>query len=457
MILVLVFAGTLMLSSAALMSFVLGQSKLGVGKIVREQAFSIAEAGLEYYHWFLTVYPDDLTNGTGGPGPYVHTYSDPQDGPVGEFSLSVQGNIACGVVQSIDVTSVGTVDTDSRFTRTLTARHAKPSVAEYAYVTNSSLWMGVGEDVVGAFHSNGGIRMDGENNALVTSAVSSWTCTSGFGCSPDQSVDGIFGAGGGGDLWQYPVGEIVFDDIVQDVSDLKTYAQTGGGLYFALSGESDAVGHHFIFNSNDTVDVYEVTGTSGEWAWNSNYGYDYSGYDGWRWEYNAITNQSYIGNYAIPSDCSLIFSEDKVWVEGTVSGKVTLVAADTGSYDPDIVVHDDLDYSVLDGSAGLTLIAEENLLISSQSPNDLIMRGIFVAQDGHFGRNYYDGNMRDTLTVQGTIVSNGRENAKWTCGSSFCSGYDTRINSYDRHLTTSPPPFTPAHSQDPEYVLWQEN
>src|SRR3989339_752005 len=58
--------------------------------ITREQAFQIAEAGINYYQWHLAHYPDDYQDGTGQPGPYVHDYVDfDTQQKIGEFSLAV--------------------------------------------------------------------------------------------------------------------------------------------------------------------------------------------------------------------------------------------------------------------------------------------------------------------------------------------------------------------------------
>ena len=170
-ILVLVFTAVFGLSVSALMSFIFSQAKLGASKEVRERALGVAEAGLDYYHWFLTHNPTDLQDGTGVTGPYVHTYTDPETGQqIGSFSLDIVGNTACGQLESIDVTSTGTVDTDSRFTRTVTGRHAAPSVAEYSYIIGDDVWAGPDRDITGPYHSNGGIRMDGTNNSTDVSA-----------------------------------------------------------------------------------------------------------------------------------------------------------------------------------------------------------------------------------------------------------------------------------------------
>ena len=69
----------------------------------------------------------------------------------------------------------------------------------------------------------------------------------------------------------------------------------------------------------------------------------------------------------------------------------------------------------------------------------------------------YDSYVNQTLlTTIGTVVSNGRIGTKWTCSGVFCSGYNNRVDTYDRLLAFSPPPFTPSSSPDFKLVLWRE-
>lgn len=456
-ILVLVFAGVFGLSVAALMSFIFTQAQLGAGKEVREEALGIAEAGLDYYHWFLAHNPGDIENGTGEAGPYVTTYSDPEIGVIGSHSLDVVGNTSCGQLQSIDITSTGTSNTDTRFKRTVRGRHAFPSVAQYSYIIGDNVWAGADRNITGPYHSNGGVRMDGTNNSPVTSAVSSWVQS--FNCNGGSSSTGVCGDGPNSSLWQYPVPEIDFDDIAANYSNLKSYAQSDG-IYLAPYGSTEipvpggypdtAVdGYHLIFNSDATVDIYQVTGTTAYWGNRSGIG--------WTADYHVIATESFIERRAIPSDCSLIFVEDKVWIEGTINGKVTVVAADvTNNYNPDVILRDDINYSTLDGSDGLTVLSEYAILIPPNSPDDLSLRGIFVAQGDRFGRAYYANDTKTQLTMSGTIVSNKRVGTSWTCSGSFCSGYLNRDNAYDRLQTTNPPPFTPGVTTTPLYVKWEE-
>ncbi len=457
-ILVLVFAGVFVMSMSALMGFILTQAQLGTEKVVREQAFGIAEAGLEYYHWFLIQHPNDLQDGTGTSGPYVHQYTDPSGGSVGNFSLSIVGNKSCGVVQSVDITSTGTSDIDPKFKRTLFGRHAAKSVAEYSYIIGADVWAGSDRNITGPYHSNGGIRMDGTNNSTVSSAVSSWLCDYSFGCSPSQTQNGVFGSGTGSALWKYPTNSISFADMATNFSNMKSYAQSSG-IYLAPYGNTTinyagyntaADGYHLIFNSDGTVDIYKVTSTSGYWGWLSD--------TGWTPDFHIIYSESFVERKTIPASCSLIFVEDKVWIEGTVKGKVTVVAADltNNGYNPDVIINGDINYSTLDGSDGLTVISENGIFIPPQSQNNLSIRGIFVAQGDRFGRSYYSYDTKNQLTIHGSIISKKRVGTSWACGNGFCSGYANRISSYDRLQTTNPPPFTPASTTTAQYVLWRE-
>jgi len=457
LVLVVVFAGVFGISVAGLIGFTLTQSRLGITKAISEEAFSIAEAGLEYYHWFLAHYPTDIQDGTGVPGPYVHTYAHPEGGDIGEFSLDIDGNFSCGVLQSIDVTSTGTSNADARFARTVFGRHAAPSVAEYAFVIGEDVWAGSDRDIYGPYHSNGGVRMDGTNNSLVTSATATWTCDSSFGCSPTQTVNGVFGSGPNTSLWQYPVPEIDFGTIGSNFSSLKTYAQTDG-IYLPpygertqnVSGYQVAIdGYHLIFNSDGTVDIYQVTYTSGWWGWLTGIG--------WRPDMHIIVDEVFLERRSIPSDCALIFVEDKTWIEGVVSGKVTVVVAEPGnSYDPNAILRDDITYAVGGSVDGITVIAEGGVFIPPQSPDDLELNGIFVAQGDRFGRAYYSNDIKSQLTLRGSVVSTKRVGTKWTCSGTPCSGYLNRDNSYDRLQTTNPPPFTPVATTTTRYIMWRE-
>ncbi len=156
----------------------------------------------------------------------------------------------------------------------------------------------------------------------------------------------------------------------------------------------------------------------------------------------------------------MIFVEDDLWVEGEARGKVTIASADliNPNVDTNVWLDGNITYTALDGSDGLLVLGEDNVRIPLYSPDQMELRGIFMAQKGHFGRNYYTSGpyLRDRLEITGSIVSKGRVGTKWTCGGIYCSGYNNRETTYDRNLMASPPPMTPYSDDEYIFINWEE-
>lgn len=99
-LLVIAFMGIFMLIMGTITSYAFEEAKYGRALLGREQALHAAEAGLEYYRWFLAHNPTDLQNGTGQAGPYTYTIKDPEtSATIANASVSVVGNAQCGQVQ----------------------------------------------------------------------------------------------------------------------------------------------------------------------------------------------------------------------------------------------------------------------------------------------------------------------------------------------------------------------
>lgn len=463
MLLALVFGAVFLSVFGGLSFYVLSENRFQLQQASSAEAFSLAEAGLEYYRWHLAHFPDDLQNGTGLPGPYVISYDDPEGGLAGTVTLTLNGNSACGQTTSVDITSVGVAAEAPGAARTLRARYARPSVGTYSYVLNDSVWAGSDRVILGPYHSNGGVRMDGTANSGVSSSLSTWNCTSSYGCSPSQpSAPGVVGSGPNQTLWTYPVPQVDFGAIAADFGTLKTLAQSDGIYYPRYSSgtnqnaESYWYGYRLTFNADDTVTVRRVDDLTNLGVTPVNPADDS---DDWA----LIADDDPYETRTLPSDCGLIFIEDHVWVEGTIPSKVTLVAANVvnAGVEPNAYLLNNIQYEATDGTDGLTLIAERNVLVSPSAPNSMTLHGIFIAQNGAFGMNAYDSctyaDKTGTLTMLGTTVSNKRTGTKWT---SYCGGYNkgfqNRIDSYDRRIATDPPPFTPNVSQDYQFLDWKE-
>lgn len=457
-VLLLVFGSVFFVMITSFAGYIVTQSQVQNRSHDRAQALAIAEAGLDYYKWFLAHYPNDLQNGTTTPGPYVHTYQDPEGGTIGEFSLDISGAMHCGETYAVDITSTGHTYNAPSAERIVYGRYARPTVAEYAYIINSNVWAGSDRTIIGPYHSNGIVRMDGTNNSTVTSGQESWQCDGSIPCSPHSvgsTVDAVYGDGPDSDLWQFPAPPINFTGLTVDLADMQDKAENEGGLYIGPSGDH---GYRLNFQADGTVDVYVVDRIRSYYAYNNE--------NGWHTERHIIRDDDYLTTYSVPAGCSVIFVEDKVWLEGTIDGLVTLAVADvdTAGVDRSIVLHDDILYN--DDDSGLLAIAEEDVSVGLTVPNTMEVNGIFIAQNGRFGRNHYSTYYlswaydqyvtRSTLTINGTIVSNGRVGTKWNCGGSYCSGFATRYNSYDRDLVNEPPPLTPRVSDTYEFTKWRE-
>lgn len=470
MLLMIVLGAVFFTVLAGLSGFVLAENRVEDAGRAKAEALTIAEAGIEYYRWHLAHFVSDVQNGTGHGGPYAVSITDPESGlSLGTASLSIQANTACGVTTSVDIMATGTPANELSISQSIWARYARPSVGTYSYIVNASVWAGPDRIINGPYHSNGGVRMDGTSNSPVTSSLSTWDCTASFGCSPEQSTaPGVLGSGTNQNLWTYPTPQVDFAGIAANFSSLKTTAQTSGRYFPRVSSGSSGVnankGYDIVFNADGTYTAREVTGVVDNVAVPINAGE--SNHD-----YTVIASEGAPTTYTLPTNCGLIYVEDNVWLSGTVPQKVTVVAANvtTAGIAPNAILRGNLQYGATDGSDGLTVLAENDVLISGDSPQTMTADGIFVAQNGAFGRNLFtDASFstcdttyepRTTLTILGTTVSNLRTGTKWmgiSCNSGTTAGYQTRVDAFDRNLSEDPPPFTPSVSGTYQFVDWQQ-
>jgi len=442
---VLVFGAIFLLLLSSLLGFVLLQLRQANQKVSWHEALQAAEAGINYYRWCLNNEVEDNCF-------LEKDYFDVDGNLIGHFSLerSLQEN--CGQsVQNI-ITSTGQTAKYPEIKRKVRVIYAKPSVAQLSYVLNDNVWIGSDHEIRGPYHSNGGIRMDGENQSMVTSAKETWTCTQSFGCNPSQEKPGVFTtANGDENLFDFPVPPFNFEGLAIDLSQMKTVSQASG-IYLPPSVTLDplADGYHLKFKNDGSVEVWLITNLSSTYA--------YSLEENWHYDYFTISNEYLYNTYSVPFACSAIFIEDNIWAEGQVKGKITVASANLidANLDTSVVLPGFIEYTTLDGSDGLVLLGEKNILIGPQSPNNMELRGIFIAQKGRFSRNHYPSNIKDKLEISGSIISNGRVGTQWTSGGQIVSGYLERESYFDSNLIYNPPPFVPY--TDPEFKIidWEE-
>lgn len=455
---ILVFGIIFIALTSALVNFIFLQLKQSNQKAAWTEAFFVAEAGIDYYKWCLNneIDQDCLTE---------KDYYDPAGNLVGTFSLEVFSTVSCGETIQKRISSTGWTKDYPEVKRKVVVLYARPSVAKFSYILNDNVWIGADHEIRGPYHSNGGIRIDGENQSLVSSAEEDWICTSSFGCSScpvsrgctingsNCVCPGVFTTTSNGDedLFRFPVPPFDFTGITIDLAQMKSSAETLG-IYLPPSVDINpqGKGYHLEFQNNGDVDVWIITELSSTYA--------YSIEDGWHYDYFTIVNEYLYDTYTVDSACSVIFVEDNLWPEGEIKGKITLASANLidPNLDTSVVLSGNIDYTVQDGSDGFALVGEENVLIGPQSPETMELRGIFVAQKGRFGRNHYPSNTRDKLEISGSIISNGRVGTQWVSGSQIVSGYLKRESYFDSNLIYSPPLFVPYTDPNFRIINWRE-
>ncbi len=450
--LVLVFSFIFVILLAGLVRVIIIQLKSINQEVAYFQSLEIAEAGIHYYGWHLTYDPDDYQDGTGEEGPYQHQYSDPEGEVIGQFLLEVTPPSACGpaIIQS-----TGWTEKYPEIKRTIRVKYAKETLAKYSFLTNENVWFKKNEELKGPIHSNGGIRMDAEQNSLSTSAKATYTCEIihdyDIPCDLPTEKPGIWGDGEGGEngLWKFPVPIIHFGGITQDLSLLKEISQSSE-TYFA-STTSEYHGYYIKFKNNGSFDVYKVKELQPPVR-------GYNG-EGWIEESNDILvlDEDSFQNYKLSSDCAPIFVEDDVWVDGEIKGRTTLVAArfpDLSETNAKIIINGDIDY--IDSDSVLGLIAQKDILIPFYAPDKLMIKAVMLAQKGHVFRYHYPDSIRNKIETYGSIISNKFWAFTWLDSKGkVISGYTKTEIMYDFSLTYNPPPYFPTH-EEYKFIGWEE-
>lgn len=421
-------------------------------RVASEEALNIAEAGVNYYRWHLAHAPEDFTSDIG-----IHEYKDPQEDIVGEYELEITPPNSGSSVVTIKSTGRSYANPDIE--RTIITAYGKQSFAKYAFLNNASAWYGDNITVHGDIHSNNGIRMDGTNTGLVTSAKEEYMCGSETGCSPPTRRPGVWGTGGDQSLWQYPINFVDFDTVSFDFSAMRNSAQSKG-LYL---DESNRYGYHLVFNPNGTVSIYEIQRLDDYYGYlPPGEGLGNPGQGGCRRRYQRITREDDLGTYNL-AETSIIFVEDDIWVEGVVNGRVTVVAAGfpVQSSIKNIWINNNLTYAQYNGSNVLGLIAQNDIYFARDIPLDFRIDGALLAQKGRIVRHGYlswcggwGDTVKDKLTINGAMISFGK--SYWNYGGEPPdSGFIEREIFYDGNLLYAPPPYFPTTGEY-QFITWKE-
>jgi len=470
-IMALVFGCVAIIAVTGFISWASLNLKISRQAVLKEQALQAAEAGNDYYRWHLAHAASDYKDGTTSSGPYVHVFKDKDGKAIGSFSLTITPPLIGSTL--VTVKSIGTINGLEETNRTVETKLAIPTFAKYAVASATDVRFGMGTEIFGPIHSNGGIRFDGLAHNIVSSTKNTYI-------DPDLPKDNAFGvhthvAPADPTIPPSPlpppsipnrptvfeagravgVPAVDFAGLTPDLQTMKTSAQSSG-VYLEPSGKS---GYHLILRNNNTFDVYRVKSISNPPFFCTNQEGNNSYWGTW-----SIGSEDFIKNYTVPNN-GIVFAEDDVWIEGNISKtRITVAAArfpDVDSTRASIMVNKNLTYTNYDGQDIIGLIAQRNINIGLDSATNLRIDAALIAQNGRVGRYYYESScgassLRNSVTLFGMIASNTRYGFSWTCGGDYCSGYKDRYINYDSNLLYGPPPSFPFTSDQYETISWEE-
>ena len=497
---ILSFIVVALIISAALVEVIDTNLSVVNGNVQSQQAFNIAEAGINYYLWHLSHNPTDFKDGQSTPatpdptlgyGPYVHNYIDSNAVNEGTFTLWINPQGGGSTVAT--VRSTGQVK-NSAATRTVQAQIGEPSFASYGVLGDSALWFGNDETADGPIFSNQGVRMDGPNTDTVSSANSTYVPSVALGGDGRTSEPGVWCSSSvtspvncntrSKSNWLYPEPAIDFNQVSTSLCSMKKVAFASNSATASLATQANACtqtpntrtpaylpqrsttgafsltkGYLIQLDTNGTYDLYNVNAENDQAA-------NYS---------SALTLQTVATGIAIPSS-GVIFAEDNVWIRSnpTFQGRVTIASGRLAtSTNTDIVIADDLLYSTKNGTDSIGLVAEGDVLVAPYAPPasgsfTYEIDAAILSESGNVEYPVYYRtnanrcthgwvNSNQQLLFYGSVATRQTWTWNWlvggACGDAvndpvngYISGIEHTTTSYDYNMLYSPPPDYPLTS-----------
>ncbi|MEI7621177.1 MAG: PilX N-terminal domain-containing pilus assembly protein [Candidatus Moraniibacteriota bacterium] len=476
--LVVIVMVSIVLSSVV--QFVANQNKVAYQEQSKAQAFQIAEAGVNFYRWYLAHQTDGKNStqvrdfwqstspapyGTDPEHPFEKEFVDAEGSAIGKFRISVEKPVPSSTI--VNATVIGWTYKYENLKKTIKVRFRRPSWSEDAVLIDEFTKFGNGWDVRGKIMSNVGVHFDG---------VAHNTIYAGLATYYDSDSDVRANKPGVWTVWpneyntsaasevflggkQFPYAQKDFSGVTTDLTMMKDISMapggatvngcTAGGCHFTIPSGNE--GKHIILKSNGTFDIKTVKTKKG----GANY--------------NAINTESSATNYPIPTE-GVIFVDGDTWVEGIINNKrVTIVAAfiPATATDANIMIGTGhLRYSNFDGRDVVGLIAQGDIETLHNGLNNLVINAALLAQNGMVGQNDRNpdccsavcAGLKSNVTFYGSIASKHRLVillGRYKCDSYPYYGYLNRAVQYDNNLLNSPPPYFPTGTQ---YAVdqWEE-
>lgn len=499
LILTLVFTTVFCVIAVSFINFLMMEQKAYKQNVQKKQAFYIAESGIEYTKWRRSMAPFDFS-------PLLQNYFDLDNNLIGQYNISFQT-----IGQDVKASSQGQLADLADYQKTLSLTWQKQKTGDftnYALLSNQALWVGeknyrfeisASDTIDGKIHSNSGIRLDTQPNDSITSSIATYTCDyENSGCFNPIIKAGIWGDYESDENCDFPVDwSINFDNLEDNLTILKDTAEIGADNILYLNNES-IIGYHLEFRDSGEVYIYEVTNISSEWTFLGYSEPDWYNDNYWTDQGNLIEDETFLQIYHLEDKNNLIFSLAKIWIDGEINGKATVIAAKipepvNPNEQLDIIINGDLEY--YRSSNILGIIAQRHIIIPLESPMNLTIQAAMLSQNGSVFRPYYcpyqgglanllikffwekkflerceslDEITRNRLDIYGSIASFNEHyffrQVSWDNIDAILSfifgsnmspqGYDEVNYVYDPNLAANPPPYFPHPSED--VMIWQE-
>lgn len=394
----LTFMIAMSIITGAVLNVILNNFNVVGNNIKSQQAFNIAEAGLNYYLWHLSHNATDFKDGKSTPttpdpvlgyGPYVHTYKNSNAEDEGTFTIWIKPQGSGSTIAT--VRSIGKA-TNGSVTRTVQAQIGAPSFASYALVSDSAIWFGSTEAADGPVHSNAGVEMDGSSNSQVSSSNTTYVPPNGVHSSNyangashpgvwcDTTVTAPVSCNARNKSnWAYPVTSVDFNQVSSSLCNMKKVAFADYSATSALASQSTACTQVPTTRTNAYVPQYSSSSFSISKGYlirlNNNKTYDLykvNSEDDTQTTYTSALGTTLVAS-AIPFPTSgVIFVEDNVWVlsNPTVAGRVTIASGRlaSSSYSTNIVISGNIKYTTKNGNDAVGLVAEDSIYVAPYAP-----------------------------------------------------------------------------------------
>ena len=415
---VMVVISAVLLIASALYITAVGEADLVEYSVDSAKAFYVAEAGLTRAKGWLEKKSEQ------GQFPSSASISDE---PLGEGSYDVDVQKVTGIypwLVEYEITSRAEVD---GVEREIVSRIRKETFAQYVYFANNAadIWFTTGDSLDGRVHINGKIQISGDPwfGMKVTSTNNNMTLESGS--------EPVFEGG-----YELGVDQIDFPKVNDIRNVIRSEANSGGVYEGRLNGGSAHYEVVIGMTGNGYVS-YRSYSKQGRW-------YRYS-----NWTHVRIDNTN-----------GVFWFHDKVYIEGTLDGQVT-VGSNEDMYITDNILYEDSTpgQGPDPGSDDiLGLVSAKNIIVKDNAANrnDVEIHAHMMALNKSLTvENYQYGSPRGDLTIYGGFAQK-KMGAIGTFSHWYGiqSGYNKDYH-FDRNFTSQSPP---SYPETGDYIVvdWED-